>query len=631
MRVAAGLLDERSRDARRLRDEEQHTTTARALRQLLEMGVKAGSAIEAAKALASTAARVLGFPVGCAYLVDEAGRITEVVSVGADRDRAERLRDELVGQLAANSPVWRRTLLGPEAGPDLINDTARRGVVRTNGVAHLLGLRSMAAIPLLSSEGPLGLVLCGDHAPRSRWRIGDRELLAQLSLEGAVVVDNARLREAERHEATHDALTGLLNRRAFSSLLRAALLASSRTDEPIAVLLVDLDRFKEVNDHLGHHCGDELLVAVSDRIRGCLDEGDELARLGGDEFALLLAELGTRARAEATAAELGLALADPFEIGDSLLHVDASVGIACFPGHGTDADGLLQRADAAMYEAKRSGAEYVVYGPAVAARTAAELGLLGDLRRAVNEGRELTLHFQPKIALRTGRMTGVEALVRWNHPRHGMLPPGRFVPMAEETGIIRALTAWVLPSALAKAAEWRRAGIELPMSVNVSARDLADPLFPERVARWLLDAGVPGRLLVVEVTEGALMSDPVETGAALQRLRDLGARISLDDFGTGYSSLAYLETLPVDEVKIDRQFLHLGRSRGSVIRSIVALGHDLEMTVAAEGVETPEQAAWLAEVGCDEAQGFHFGRPMAADALEAWLEAARPAGPAARR
>jgi diguanylate cyclase (GGDEF)-like protein len=625
VRVAASLLEERSRDARRVQEDEQHMATARALRQLLEMGVQAGSPIEAAKALASTAARVLGFPIGCAYLVDEEGRITEVVSVGTDEAAAERLRANLVGQLAALSPVWQRTLLGPNAGPDLIADTTRKGVVREGGVARLLGLRSMAAIPLLSSEGPLGLVLCGDHEPRTRWRAGDRELLAQLSLEGAVVVDNARLRQAERHEASHDALTGLLNRRAFSSKLAAALLDSSMTGEPVGVCLLDLDRFKEVNDHLGHHRGDELLVAVGERIRACLREGDELARLGGDEFAVLLTKNGTPARAQAVAAELGLALEDPFEISDSLLQVDASIGVACFPNHASDPDALLQRADAAMYEAKRSGADYALYGPAIAARTAAEIGLRGELRRALAENDELTLYYQPKIDLATGAVEGVEALVRWRHPRRGMVPPGRFVPMAEESGLIRALTSFVVPRALAQAAQWREAGLDVKLAVNISARDLADRLFAERVHRWLGEAGLPGDQLLVEVTEGAVMGERHETSVVLEHLRDLGVQVSLDDFGTGYSSLAYLSTLPVDEIKIDREFLQLRGSRQAVIRSIVALGHDLEMRVVAEGVETLEQARWLAAVGCDQAQGYHFSPPLPPDELAAYLSGEHPA------
>ncbi|MGH9087794.1 MAG: EAL domain-containing protein [Acidimicrobiales bacterium] len=628
IRVAAALTRQHSREARTAREQEHHTAANDALHRLLQMGVQARSPIEAAKALASTAAQVLDFPVGCAYLVDEHGIITEVVSVGTDDVHAARLRDHLVGKLARGSPVWRRTVEGDQAGPDLVDDTARHGVVRQGGVAQSLDLRAMAAIPLLSSDGPLGLVLCGDHEPRERWRVGDRELLAQLALEGAVVVDNARLRASERFEATHDSLTGLLNRRAFSAQLREAAVASAERGEPVATLLLDLDRFKEVNDHLGHHRGDELLVAVAERLRRCMQPTDALARLGGDEFALLLRRHGTQHRAEAVAAQVSALLDEAFEVDDCLLHVDASIGIACSPLHAVDVDGLLKQADAAMYAAKRSGLDYLVYGPEVAAQNVSDLGLLGELRRTLDAGEQLLLHYQPKIDLRTGTVSGVEALVRWEHPRHGLLGPDRFVPMAEETGLIRALTNWVVPEALRQVRRWgEEDGLELQVAVNVSARDVGDPTFADRVASWLEAAGVPGSRLLVEVTEGSVVTDRPQASAALTRLRQLGVSSSLDDFGTGYSSLAYLETLPVDEVKIDRQFLHLARSRGSVIRSIASLAHELDMRVVAEGVESPEQVAWVIEAGCDEAQGFHFSRPVEAPALARWARGEEAAYP----
>ncbi|MGH9082038.1 MAG: putative bifunctional diguanylate cyclase/phosphodiesterase [Acidimicrobiales bacterium] len=618
VQIVAALVRQTSREARSAREERQHAATTDALHRLLQLGVRARSPIEAAKALASTAAQVLDFPVACAYLVDDGGTITDVVSTGINQQDAARLRLHLVGQAARGSPVWRRAVEGPSAGPDLIGDTGRSGSVRHGGVAQSLGLRSMAAIPLLSSQGPLGLVLCGDHAPRPRWRFGDRELLAQLSLEGAVVVDNARLRAAERFEATHDALTGLLNRRAFSELLREAVVAASRSGEPVATLLLDLDRFKEVNDQLGHHRGDDLLIAVGQRLRRCLRATDVLARLGGDEFAVLTRR-GALGNAEEMAERISASLSEPFEMEGFLLQMDASIGIACSPDHASDVDGLLQRADAAMYKAKRSGQDYAVAGRSMTARAGPELGLLGELRRALDRGEQLALHYQPKIDLRTGSVTGVEALVRWQHPRHGLLSPDRFVPMAEETGLIRALTNWVVPEALRQVHRWEAEDLDLRVSVNVSARDIADAGFVSRVEHWLATAGVPGDRLVVEVTEGSVMRDRPESSAALEHLRRLGVATSLDDFGTGYSSLAYLETLPIDEVKIDRQFLLLARSRWSVVRSIVLLGHELGMSVVAEGVERPDQVTWLADAGCDEVQGYYFSRPLPAGDLSRWV------------
>ncbi|MDA8290370.1 MAG: EAL domain-containing protein [Actinomycetota bacterium] len=635
--LVAAVVSEPARDARRVREQQQYETIASAMRHLLEAGVRAGSAIEAAEALARTAAKVLDFPVAAAYLVDDAGRISRVVTVGARPGRGEQLQSRLTGQLAADSPVWRRTVEGPEPGPDLVDDTAADGLVRPGGVAQVLGLRSLAAIPLLSSDGPLGLVLCGDSTPRRRWRPGIRELLAQLALEGAVVVDNARLREAERHEARHDALTGLLNRRAFSQSLRDALAASRRSGEHVAVLLLDLDRFKEVNDHLGHHRGDALLVDVASRLRRSTRSSDLLARLGGDEFALLLTGRAHEDEAEAVAAKIASLLEDAFEVGDHVLHVDASIGIACFPDHAADADGLLQRADLAMYAAKRSGRGHEVFDPRDADRAADSVGLLGELRRALHEPDELFLHYQPKVDLRTGAVSGVEALVRWDHPRLGLVGPDRFVPVAEETDLVRSLTAWVVPEALRQVREWLSQGLELRVAVNVSARDVSDQELPAKVERWLEEAGLPGTTLVLEVTERTVMSEGAARSGTLQRLRASGVEVSLDDFGTGYSSLAYLESLPVDEIKIDRQFLSLRRSRRSVIRSIIALGHDLDMRVVAEGVETAEHADWLARMGCDEAQGYYFSRPVPPGELAEWARRAesgagpRSTGPGKRR
>jgi diguanylate cyclase (GGDEF)-like protein len=347
--------------------------TAGVLRRLLETGLRACSPMEAAEALAGAAAEALGFPTACAYLVDDGGYITEVATVGAGPGLGEALRATLVGKLAAESPVWRRTMEGPAAGPDLITDTSVPGTVRPGGVADLLALRSLAAIPLLSSDGPLGLVLCGDPQPRERWRHGDRDVLAQLALEGAVVVDNARLRATERHEASHDTLTGLLNRRAFSEQFSRALAVSTRSGKPLAVLVLDLNRFKQVNDQLGHHWGDELLAEVGRRLRASLGPDDISARMGGDEFVAVLVRDGDRLAAEAVATRIKAAIREPIALGDHFRRVECSIGLALFPEEAVDADKLLQRADLAMYAAKRFGRTHDVYpdaGEAPSARPA---------------------------------------------------------------------------------------------------------------------------------------------------------------------------------------------------------------------------------------------------------------------
>lgn len=333
------------------RDTHHDHLVAETLRQLLEAGIWARSPLEAAEALAGAAAEVMGFPVGCAYLVDALGRISDVVTVGAGSESAQRLRDCLVGREA--SPVWRRTVEGPHPIPDLIADTRVAGTVRRGGVAETMGFRSMAAVALLSSDGPLGLVLCGDPQPRTHWRPGDRELLAQLALQGTIIVDNARLREAERREATHDPLTGLLNRRAFRHRLADALALAEVAEGTLAVAMIDLDHLKEVNDRHGHHCGDELLVVVSRRLRRLVRDSDVLGRVGGDEFAVVLTSDGRPAQATLVANRIATALAEPVVVGGVLVSASASVGMACFPSHALGADTLFRMADAAMYSAKR--------------------------------------------------------------------------------------------------------------------------------------------------------------------------------------------------------------------------------------------------------------------------------------
>ncbi len=588
-----------------------HDTTA-ALRQLLEAGVRACSPMEAAEAIVSASARALGLPTGCAYLVDGAGVISEVATVGAAPALADELRARLVGRLAGDSPVWRRTVQGDAPGPDLIPDTAVAGQVRANGVAQVLGLGSLVAIPLLSSDGPLGLVLCGAPEPRRSWAARAREVLGQLALEGTVVVDNARLRQAERHEANHDPLTGLVNRRAFSEQVGHALARAEAEGDLLSVLVVDLDRFKEVNDRFGHACGDELLVEMARRLRAGLRPGDILARLGGDEFAVVLTAEGA-GRAEVTASELRRELGRPVRLSADSVRIEASIGAASYPEQGRELTDLLLRADLSMYASKRSQRRR---DSRPAPGSSPEPGLLGDLRRALRRDDELVLHYQPKVHLRTGAVVGVEGLVRWMHPTHGLLGADCVVALLEEAGMVPELTAHIVPMALR---QLRSSGDGIRMAVNLSADDLADPGSTARMAGWLGDADLPGGLLVVEVTESASLSGQDQTTRTLVDLRALGVEVSIDDFGTGYSSLAYLGTLPLDEIKIDRSFLRADPRQRHILRSVIGLGRDLGLRVVAEGVETAEDAAWLAESGCDLAQGFYFARPMPADALTAWL------------
>jgi diguanylate cyclase len=429
---------------------------------------------------------------------------------------------------------------------------------------------------------------------------------------------------ASSHQALHDSLTGLPNRELFADRVGQAIRAADRELQPAALLLLDLDRFKDVNDTLGHHHGDQLLCEVGTRLEAALRQVDTVARLGGDEFAVLVPG-ATAEGAAAVADKLRTALHAPLTLDGVTLDLDASIGIAVYPDHGNDTAELLQHADVAMYSAKQTHAGFMVYDPAVDQHSPRRLALLGGLRRAL-ERDELVLHYQPKADLRSGLILGAEALVRWQHPEHGLLGPGEFIPLAERTGLIHPLTRWVLDAALRQAAQWRRDGHQLSVAVNVSTRCLLDPGLPDQVAERLEAWQVPAGSLVLEVTESAVMADPARALDVLGRLHGLGVRLAVDDFGTGYSSMAYLKALPVDELKVDRSFVGQMAESSSdavIVRSTIDLGHNLGLRVVAEGVESQETWRKLEALGCDTAQGYYLGRPMSPADLEHWL--AQPA------
>ena len=439
--------------------------------------------------------------------------------------------------------------------------------------------------------------------------------------------------DRNRHQATHDALTGLPNRVLLLDRMDQALATASRQAGEVAVMLIDLDRFKEINDTLGHSYGDELLRQVGPRLESVLREGDTVARLGGDEFAVLLPVVEGAAEAQAVAGRLRESLHRRFEVQGVALDVEASVGIALAPWHGSDTEELLRNADIAMYVAKEVKAGAVVFEPEEHGTGPTRLNVLGDLRTALERGDELFLHYQPKITLDGGRIEGLEALLRWQHPERGLVPPSEFIPVAEGTGIIIGLTEHVLGMALTQIREWRDTGLAVPVAVNLSARCLLDASLPDLVACLLDRHGVPASLLRLEVTESAVMSDAARCMDVLQRLHELGVRLSIDDFGTGYSSMVHLRRLPVDELKIDRSFV-LGMTTMAqdavLVRTAIDLGHNLGLTVVAEGVEELQHASALRDLGCDIAQGYHFARPMPAVDVTLLLErAALQAAPSA--
>jgi diguanylate cyclase (GGDEF)-like protein len=426
-----------------------------------------------------------------------------------------------------------------------------------------------------------------------------------------------------RHQAMHDALTGLPNRVLLRDRIERALSAASRSTAEVAVLLIDLDRFKEINDTLGHSYGDDLLRQVGPRLESVLREGDTLARLGGDEFAVLLPVVDGVDEAQVVAERLREALHRRFEVQGVALDLEASVGIALSPWHGTDVETLLRNADIAMYVAKEVKAGAVVFVPEEHSAGSTRLTVLGDLRTALDAEDELFLHYQPKVTLDGERVEGLEALLRWRHPERGLIPPSDFIPVAEGTGIIIRLTERVLGMALAAMRGWQDRGVAVPVAVNLSARCLLDASLPDLVARLLREHDVPAALLRLEVTESAVMSDAARCMDVLQGLHELGVRLSIDDFGTGYSSMAHLRRLPVDELKIDRSFV-LGmttmQADAVLVRTAIDLGHNLGLTVVAEGVEGLEHVDALRDLGCDVAQGYHYARPMGEVDVTALLE-----------
>jgi diguanylate cyclase (GGDEF)-like protein len=439
--------------------------------------------------------------------------------------------------------------------------------------------------------------------------------------------------QALERQARHDHLTGLPNRVLLRERMQSILHSNEEggdvTGDSGVLLLLDLDHFKEVNDTFGHHAGDRLLEQVAIRLRDSVPANAVVARLGGDEFAVLVATSAMSAEeTEAIPRDLLALLDRPLVVEGQRLNVAASIGVVHYPTDGMDADSLLRRADVAMYVAKRSHSGYANYDAQQDEHTPERLGLIGELRQAIEQN-ELTLAYQPQLAVDTYHVTGVEALVRWEHPRRGMIPPTEFVAIAEHAGLIEPLTRCVLRRAMEQCRTWQEKGLHLPISVNVSATDLQDG-FAQLVEELLSTHGITADYLQLEITEGAMMIDRERASRVLHDLRALGVHISVDDYGTGYSSLAYLRHLPIDELKIDRSFIAELQSSPvnvAIVRSTIALGHDLGLVVVAEGVE--DQLTWdvLAELGCDGIQGYFASKPLSAAALENWIAERSPARP----
>jgi diguanylate cyclase (GGDEF)-like protein/PAS domain S-box-containing protein len=546
-------------------------------------------------------------PIGTVTMDDEITDVNRAFERVLGYDRAELIGTNLAQYLTPSGLEEAQRATERKLSGEVRGTTFEQEFIAKNGQLVVLEVSSR----VIEEDGrPIGVQgICRDITARKQ---ADCEL--------------RRLSELNLHLSLHDSLTGLPNRASFREQVEGAIVSADREGSELAVLLMDLDRFKEINDTLGHHYGDLLLIELARRLCSVMRKTDSVARLGGDEFGVLVSDVCESASVlEHVIERILAALEQPFLVDGLPLHVEASIGVARYPAHGDDVDLLLQRADVAMYLAKDSGTAHAIYTAELDHHDTASLTLLSELPRAIRE-RELVLHYQPKLDVRTGELTGVEALTRWHHPSRGMIPPGDFISAAEKTGLMQPLTLYVLDEALGQLARWRKEGLGhgITIAVNLSMRNLVDPRLPEQVADALDSCELPGESLTFEITESAIISDPAATKDVIRRLKELGVGISIDDFGTGYTSLAYLARLPITQLKIDRSFvINMNRNAddAAIVRSIITLGHDLGLEVVAEGVETEEAHDQLARLGCDTIQGYWLSRPLPPAELRTWLVA----------
>jgi diguanylate cyclase (GGDEF)-like protein len=551
----------------------------------------------------------------------------------SQRKRVERLEDnrrEVLEMVAQNQPldavlgrveqmiehyfpgtVARIRLTDGSAAPECV--LGRNDPASANYQGHM-------DVPIRAGDGRvLGNLRISRPEP---WQATESEqiLMDSKAKLASIALEHRQLTNRLAHQAQHDALTGLPNRTLLDDRLRQALTLARRLSKMVAVLYVDLDRFKFINDTLGHHVGDLLLQQAAKRLESAVRESDTLARSGGDEFVAVLFGVETLADAEVVGERIIETMRDPFLLEGHELFVSASVGLSLFPADGEDAATLQKHADVAMYEAKNQGRNrFQRFARELNCASSERLEIESQLHRALDRG-ELQLYYQPQFQLPSRRLGGMEALLRWNHPKRGLLLPGRFVPVAEESGLIIPISLWVLEEACRQHQSWRRAGYPpVKIAVNISATQFMRSNLAEKVAEVLEAHEMEPCYLEVELTEGVLMRDAEDSARQIAELRDLGVRISIDDFGTGYSSLSYLQRLPLDDLKIDRCFvsgIDRATSTQPLVQAIVGLAHGLNLTATAEGVETENELAVLEALGCDQIQGFLLGRPVAADQWE---------------
>ncbi|HUN26711.1 MAG TPA: EAL domain-containing protein [Steroidobacteraceae bacterium] len=493
-----------------------------------------------------------------------------------------------------------------------------------NDVVERLG-RSDKLLVLKKPFEPIEVLQCASALSR-KWQ-QERALKAHVAALEQVVVARTETLEAAnrqlRHLATHDAATGLPNRVLLDDRLAQAVAHAHRDRGTFAVLVADLDRFKLVNDSLGHSAGDAVLGEIARRLRGAVREVDTVARVGGDEFVIVLSPLAQEADAQGLAERVNEAVRAPIRVAGVDLRVACTIGVACFPADAASAEGLFARADAAMYFAKRRGRNHVQrFAAAMDTALPERIARESELHRAL-ELEQFELHYQPKAETASGDVYSAEALIRWRHPERGLISPAQFIPLAEESGLIHDIGAWVLGEACRQGVKWQQSGLPpLRIAVNVAAAQFQRGDLLETVRRTLATTGFAARCLEVELTESAVMTHPEESAATLEELSRMGVLVSVDDFGTGYSSISYLRRFPIDRLKIDREFVKDMTNRpedASIVRAIVSLAHSLRLKVVAEGVETPEQLSFLRSIGCDQYQGFHFSPALPAPQFAAKL------------
>ena len=489
--------------------------------------------------------------------------------------------------------------------------------------SHLLFIGSVDA--MLMALSPIIMVASAESLlliPLLALPLAAVHKAASISLEKDRLVATLQVKADEnQYQATHDALTSLPNRVLIQDRLQQAIFGSNRSGASVAVILMDLDHFKEINDALGHQTGDKLLIEIATRLRDVLRDADTVGRLGGDEFAVVIPEIEEHHQAVTVAERVLSVFENPFVLDGMKLHVAASLGIAMHPEQGHTPEVLIQRADVAMYYAKESKSGYEFYSPEHDHHSPARLAMVDELRQAIAT-KDLIVHYQPKVDLRSGQLIGVEALVRWEHPRRGMLPPLEFIELAEHSGLIGPLTMEVLDLALEQCSKWRKDGLDINVAVNISLQSLLNLELPTTVGGLLEKWQVPPTSVTLEITESCVMADPARTVKSLDQLHEMGVKLSIDDFGTGYSSLAYLRRLPVSEIKIDKSFvLDMMEDDGSAViaQSTIDLGRNLGLKVVAEGVASRAIYEQLELLGCDVAQGFHIARPMDISGMKTFL------------